>query len=77
MEDPALHGWPLQFTRYRCAQIACPHRHAQAVVLAASWATAYTNWTDWSVVDCSLQPAGLIACQMDCLRESGLNVEVQ
>jgi hypothetical protein len=68
MPDPSLFGWrwdPL--TRYRKSVLECPHKGGQATILAAKWETSTEGWTSWSVVDCSLLPAGLISCDMGCV----------
>ena len=67
MPDPSLFGWHWEpSTEYRARTVRCPHRETQATILAASWKTSGERWTSWQVVDCSLMPAGVVACDMSC-----------
>lgn len=72
MPDPSVFGWrwnPL--TLYREGVVQCPHREGRANILAASWKVSSERWSPWSVIDCSLLPAGWISCDMACVPQLG------
>lgn len=66
MADVALFGIP-PVCAYRVLAVRCPQQAADATVTAASWEMSTGRWSGWTVVDCTLQPAGWIGCEMRCL----------
>ncbi len=72
MPETWFFGLPREpLTIYRAGAVRCPHKQTQGTILAASWRTSGDRWTPWTVVDCSLRPAGLIACDMACVAQLG------
>lgn len=69
MPDPHLSGWFADFIRYRTETVRCPHKRASATIMAAAWTLGNGRWTMWSIVDCSLMPAGCISCDAGCLAQ--------
>ncbi len=69
MADPAFFGLPLEFTTYRVRTVFCPCQGIPATVTAAMWTLTGKNWAPWTVVDCSLLPAGTVTCEMGCLEQ--------
>ena len=69
MPDPHLFGWPADSTRYRVQTVFCPHKATSATIVAATWTMCDSRWTTWSIVDCSLMPAGCIFCDVRCLAQ--------
>lgn len=59
----------LETCRYRYRTVQCPQQEKPAEVTAAKWQVSKENWTKWTVVDCSLLPAGEVWCQMICLSQ--------
>lgn len=57
----------LQTCDYRYRTVICPHKKREADVTAAKWQISDDHWTPWTVVDCSLLPAGQVWCDMTCL----------
>jgi hypothetical protein len=51
----------------RSLQLHCPTLEARAEITVARWKATDGQYTPWCVVDCSLLPAGQIACRMRCL----------
>ena len=51
----------------RSLELHCPALEVKADITIARWRASDGQYTPWSVVDCSLLPAGHIACQMLCL----------
>lgn len=66
MADIALFGIP-PGCAYKVLTVSCPQQAAEATVTAASWEMSCGHWSRWTVVDCTLQPAGWIGCEMRCL----------
>jgi hypothetical protein len=66
MADVALFGIP-PGCAYRVLTVRCPQQAAEATVTAATWEISRGRWSGWTVVDCTLQPAGWIGCEMRCL----------
>jgi len=71
MPDAPGSDWPLGSIHHRIQKVVCPTQAAEATVLAASWKTSRTAWTAWSVVDCSILPAGFIRCHETCVDQLG------
>jgi hypothetical protein len=69
MSDPDVLDRILQNCDYRYRTLQCPRRQKAADVTAAKWQVAGDHWTPWTVVDCSLLPAGEMWCEMNCLPE--------
>jgi len=57
----------LQNCDYRFRTIQCPQQKKPAEVTAAKWQISDDHWTMWTIVDCSLLPAGEIWCGRKCL----------
>lgn len=57
----------LQTCNYRFRTVQCPQKEQCAEITAAKWQVSNENWTQWTVVDCSLLPAGEVWCDMKCL----------
>ena len=51
----------------RSLELRCPTLETEADVTVARWRASDGQYTPWCVVDCSLLPAGHIACRMQCL----------
>ena len=51
---------------YRYRAVDCPLKKKRADITAAKWQTS-DRWTPWTIVDCSLLPAGEVWCDMKCL----------
>lgn len=67
MNDPETLDRILQTCDYRFRAIPCPHQKKLAEITAAKWQISDDRWTPWTIVDCSLLPAGEIWCDMKCL----------
>jgi hypothetical protein len=59
----------LESCNYRFRMVQCPQKEKPAEITAAKWQVSNQNWTKWTVVDCSLLPAGEVWCEMACLTE--------
>ena len=57
----------LQNCDYRFRTIHCPQQKKPAEVTAAKWQVCTDHWTAWTIVDCSLLPAGEVGCGRNCL----------
>jgi len=64
MTDPEILDRILQACSYRFRNIVCPNREKIANIVAASF---QAEETDWTVVECSLEPNGKVKCGMTCL----------
>ena len=49
--------------------VDCPTQHAKAEILVARWRAVNGQYTPWTIVDCSLLPAGQICCHVDCMAQ--------
>ena len=49
--------------------VDCPSQHAKAEITVARWKAENGQYTPWTVVDCSLLPAGQISCHVGCLTQ--------
>ncbi|HVN09573.1 MAG TPA: hypothetical protein VMV61_11395 [Patescibacteria group bacterium] len=49
--------------------VDCPAHHGKAEITVARWKASNGQYTPWTVVDCSLLPAGQICCHVDCLNQ--------
>jgi len=49
--------------------VTCPARECKAQITVARWKAGNGQYTPWTVVDCSLLPAGQISCHVDCLTQ--------
>ncbi len=67
MPNPEIVDRVLRTCEYRCRTIECPHKKKLADVIAVKWQISDDHWTQWTIVDCSLLPAGEVWCDMDCL----------
>lgn len=59
----------LESCNYRLRMVQCPQKEKPAEITAAKWQVSNENWTKWTVVDCSLLPAGEVWCPMTCLAQ--------
>lgn len=59
----------LESCAYRFRTVQCPQKEKPGEITAAKWQVSNQNWTKWTVVDCSLLPAGEVWCEMACLTE--------
>lgn len=57
----------LQNCDYRFRTVQCPHQNKSAEITVAKWHISDDHWTAWTIVDCSLLPAGEIWCGKKCL----------
>ena len=64
MTDPQILDRILQACSYRFRNIVCPNRKKIANIVAASF---QAEETDWTVIECSLEPNGQVKCGMTCL----------
>ena len=71
MPDDSNSRWPPGSIHHRVEKVVCPTESTEAVVLAASWKISESRWTPWTVVDCSLLPAGNIFCHGPCTAQLG------
>ena len=71
MTDSSDRYWPVGSIHHRVQRVICPARAAEATILAASWKISHARWTNWSVVDCSMLPAGFIHCHGTCAVQLG------
>ena len=69
MSDPEVLDRILQTCDYRFRTVHCPQELKPADITAAKWQVSDEHWTPWTVVDCSLLPAGEVWCHMNCLAE--------
>jgi hypothetical protein len=69
MYDPTLPYWLVDSCIDRTLTVDCPALEAKASITAASWKTSDGRYTPWTVVDCSLLPAGKVFCNMRCLSQ--------
>jgi hypothetical protein len=69
MSDAEVLDRILQTCDYRFRSVRCPHKERIAEVTAAKWQISDQHWTPWTIVDCSLLPAGEVWCAMSCLPE--------
>jgi hypothetical protein len=69
MCDPASVPWLIGSCINREFTVECPACKTRANVTAARWKTHGGQDTPWTVVDCSLLPAGQMCCHMACLAE--------
>ena len=53
----------------RSLELLCPTLETKADITVARWKATDGQYTPWCVVDCSLLPAGHIACRMMCLAQ--------
>ena len=67
MCDPASVPWLIGSCHDREITVDCPASKSKANITAARWKTHEGRYTPWTVVDCSLLPAGQICCHMACL----------
>jgi hypothetical protein len=49
--------------------VDCPTQQTKAQITVARWRASNGNYTPWTVVDCSLLPAGQISCHVGCLEQ--------
>jgi len=49
--------------------VDCPAQHCKAQITVARWKAGNGQYTPWTVVDCSLLPAGQICCHVGCLEQ--------
>jgi len=69
MSDPEVLDRIMQTCDYRFRTVECPREKKPAEITAAKWQVSDHHWTLWTVVDCSLLPAGEVWCSMSCLPE--------
>lgn len=67
MSDPEILDRILHTCDYRYRAVDCPEKKCPAEVTAAKWQVSDDRWTEWTIVDCSLLPAGEVWCDMKCL----------
>jgi hypothetical protein len=67
MSDPEVLDRVLQNCDYRFRTVHCPHEKKAADITAAKWQISDQQWTGWTIIDCSLLPAGEVWCHMSCL----------
>lgn len=67
MSDAKLGERLLRTCDYEFPTVLCPHKKTLADVTVARWQIANDNWTAWTVIDCSLLPAGEVWCDKSCL----------
>lgn len=49
--------------------VDCPAQETKAQITVARWKAGNGQYTPWTVVDCSLLPAGQISCHAACLNQ--------
>jgi hypothetical protein len=49
--------------------VDCPTHEAKAQITVARWKVGEGQYTPWTVVDCSLLPAGHISCHGGCISQ--------
>jgi len=49
--------------------VDCPTHHTKARITIAMWRAGNGQYTPWTVVDCSLLPAGDTPCHVGCLAQ--------
>jgi hypothetical protein len=54
----------------RTLSVDCPVRAVKANITIARWKMTDGELTPWTVVDCSLLPAGQVSCHVACLPEA-------
>ena len=69
MCDPASVPWLIGSCINREVTVDCPASKTEARITAARWKTHDGHYTPWTVVDCSLLPAGQVHCHMACLAQ--------
>jgi hypothetical protein len=47
--------------------VDCPTHQTKAEITVARWKAGSGQFTPWTVVDCSLLPAGHVSCHVGCL----------
>lgn len=67
MPNPEIVDRVLRTCNYRYRTIYCSQKKKPADVTAAKWQISDDHWTSWTIVDCSLLPAGEVWCGMPCL----------
>lgn len=67
MPNPEILDRILRACDYRYRTIQCPEQKKPAEITAAKWQISDDHWTGWTIVDCSLLPAGEVWCEMKCL----------
>jgi hypothetical protein len=67
MFDVELGERLLRTCDYRFPTVLCPHKKKLADVTLAKWQIANDAWTSWTVIDCTLLPAGEVWCDKSCL----------
>ena len=58
MPNPEIVDRVLRLCEYRYSTMDCPHKRKLADITAAKWQVSDDRWTSWTIVDCSLLPAG-------------------
>ena len=69
MYDPTFPYWLVDSCVDRAVTVNCPALETKASILVAKWKTSDGRYTPWTIVDCSLLPAGRISCDMHCLEQ--------
>lgn len=69
MSEPEVLDRILQTCDYRFRTVQCPQEKLPAEITAAKWQISDQHWTSWTIVDCSLLPAGEVWCHMRCLAQ--------
>ena len=64
MSDPELIDRIMQACSFRFRSVICPNKEKVAKIAAARM---QADESEWSVVECSLQPDGEVQCAMNCL----------
>ncbi len=49
--------------------VDCPTQQTKAQITVARWKAGNGQYTPWTVVDCSLLPAGQVSCHVDCMAQ--------
>ena len=53
----------------RVLTVECPTLETKASITVARWKVGEGQYTPWTVVDCSLLPAGQVSCHVSCLSQ--------
>jgi hypothetical protein len=69
MSNPSTIKSLLESCTYRNSAVLCPNKKLLTNILAAKWLKNDSQWTPWTVIDCSLLPAGQMDCEMSCLSQ--------
>ncbi|MGB2628377.1 MAG: hypothetical protein WAK20_16455 [Candidatus Acidiferrum sp.] len=64
MSDPELIDRIMEMCSFRFRSVLCPNKEKVAKIAAAR---LQADESEWSVVECSLQPDGEVRCAMNCL----------